>query len=136
MKLPPGSLEDSISHYNSSAERGLDLQFGRGGNAYERFLGDRRHKPNPCVAPIECAPYFAIRIEVGDLAAAGGLNTDDCSRVTDESGKVIPGLYACGADTKSIMEGNYPGPGITLGPAIAFGFMAAMDIVKSTNRVS
>ena len=136
LKLPPGSLEGTISHYNSSAERGLDLQFGRGGNSYERFLGDRSHKPNPCVAPIECAPYFAIRIEVGDLAAAGGLNTDDNSRVTDESGKVIPGLYACGADTKSIMEGNYPGPGITLGPAIAFGFMAAMDIVNSTKRVS
>ena len=132
LKLPSSSLEGTISYYNGFADQGLDPLFGRGGNAYERFLGDRRYKPNPCVAPIERAPYFAIRVEVGDLAAAGGLNTDDGSRVLDENRKVIPGLYACGADTKSVMEGNYPGPGITLGPAITFGFLAGMDIVNST----
>ena len=134
LELPPGSLEDTVSCYNGSAEQGLDPQFGRGGNAYERFLGDSQKKPNPCVAPIQRAPYFAIRVEGGDLAAAGGVNTDASSRVMDESGKFIPGLYACGADAKSIMEGNYPGPGITLGPALAFGFLAAMDIVSSTEN--
>ena len=136
LELPPDSLEATISSYNAFADQGLDPQFGRGENAYQRFLGDSRHKPNPCVAAIKRAPYFAVPVEVGDLAAAGGLTTDNSSRAMDESGRVIPGLYACGSDTKSIMEGNYPGPGITLGPAIAFGFLAAMDIVNSKEDAS
>lgn len=38
----------------------------------------------------------------------------------------IPGLYACGNDMDSVMNGAYPGPGITLGPALVFGYLAAL----------
>ena len=37
----------------------------------------------------------------------------------------VPGLYACGNDMDSLMAGAYPGPGITLGPAMTFGYLAA-----------
>lgn len=37
-----------------------------------------------------------------------------------------PGLYACGNDATSIFEGTYPGSGTTLGPALVFGWRAAM----------
>jgi hypothetical protein len=30
----------------------------------------------------------------------------------------------------SIMRGNYPGPGITLGPALVFAYRAAMAIAE------
>jgi len=36
----------------------------------------------------------------------------------------VPRLYACGNDMNSIMDGAYPGPGITLGPALVFGYIA------------
>ena len=107
-----------------------------GANAYQRFLGDQEVKPNPCVAPIGRPPFFAVKVEVGDLGAAAGLDTDYSSRVLDGDQKQIQGLYACGADARSVMEGCYPGPGITLGPAITFGYLAAMDIVARANRRS
>jgi len=45
--------------------------------------------------------------------------------VLDAAGRPLPGLYACGNDMNSIMDGAYPGPGITLGPALVFGYVAA-----------
>ena len=43
----------------------------------------------------------------------------------------IPGLYACGNDMASIMNGAYPGPGITLGPALTFGYLAGRRMARS-----
>ena len=43
----------------------------------------------------------------------------------------IAGLYAVGNDAASVMGGNYPGAGITLGPALTFGYVAAMQVVHA-----
>ena len=43
----------------------------------------------------------------------------------DGGGEPIAGLYAAGNDMNSIMGGHYPSGGITLGPAMTFGFVAA-----------
>ena len=45
----------------------------------------------------------------------------------ESDSRPIAGLYACGNDMQSIMGGTYPGPGITLGPALAFAYLAASD---------
>ena len=66
------------------------------------------------------------------LGSSVGLKTDTDGRVVDGNGKPIPGLYACGNDMASIMRGTYPGPGITLGPALVFGYRAAMAVAAST----
>ena len=129
LALPVYAFAETIRRYNQFAEKGEDPMFGRGCNVYQRFLGDPEVEPNPCVAPIECSPFFAVKIEIGDLSSAAGLATDSLSRVLDVEGTPISGLYACGADARSVMEGSYPGPGITLGPAITFGYLAAMDMV-------
>ena len=44
--------------------------------------------------------------------------------------KPIPGLYAVGNDMHSIMGGVYTGPGITLGPGLVFGYLAARDAAR------
>ena len=44
----------------------------------------------------------------------------------------IPGLYASGNDMNSIMAGAYPGAGITLGPALTFGYVAGMALASAT----
>ncbi len=134
LALPEGSLVETVAAYNRHAETGADPEFGRGTNAYQRFLGDAAVTPNPCVAPLRKPPFFAVKLLPGDLGAAAGLDTDTSGRVLDTEGEVIDGLYACGADMRSVMQGAYPGPGITLGPALAFGYLAAMDMTAYARR--
>lgn len=120
-----GALEETVRCFNENAARGEDPEFGRGGDDYQRHLGDAENTPNPCVAPIVAPPFYAVELRPGDLGTAAGIATDLQTRVLSRTGDAIPGLYAAGNDAASIMRGNYPGPGITLGPALTFGYLAA-----------
>ena len=124
LEIDAARLERSVATYNEDARRGVDSQFGLGGDAYQRFLGDAHHRPNPCMRPIEAAPFFAIRLAPSDLGTVAGLLTDGTARVLDAYARPVPNLYACGNDMNSIMDGAYPAPGITLGPALVFGYIA------------
>jgi succinate dehydrogenase/fumarate reductase flavoprotein subunit len=128
--VEPAALALTVVSYNAKASLGVDDAFGRGSNIYQRFLGDAGHGPNPCVAPIERAPFYALRVVPADLGTAIGLCTDADARMLDAAGDPIRGLYACGNDMNSVMNGNYPGPGITLGPALTFGYLAGKHLVK------
>ena len=123
-------LERTIAQYNADAVHGVDTRFGLGGDIYQRFLGDAAHGPNPCMRPIEQPPFYAVRLYPSDLGTAAGLATDAEARVLDADGRPIHGLYACGNDMNSIMGGAYPGPGITLGPALVFGWIAARHLAQ------
>lgn len=120
-----GQFRTTVETYNGPAARGEDPEFGKGSTSYNRSLGDPEHTPNPCVAPIGAGPYYAVRLEIGDLGTFAGLSTDANAQVLDGDGRPIRGLYAAGNDAASIMGGNYPGGGITLGPAVTFGYIAA-----------
>jgi succinate dehydrogenase/fumarate reductase flavoprotein subunit len=119
------ALEGTVAAFNGPARRGEDPAFGRGSTAYNRSLGDPLVAPNPCVAPVERAPFYAVKVVPGDLGTFAGLRGDAHARVLDRGGRPIPGLYAAGNDLASVMGGNYPGGGITLGPAMVFGWIAA-----------
>lgn len=129
--IKPSTLTATIASYNSDAKEGRDPEFGRGSTIYQRHLGDISHKPNPCVALIVRAPFFAMRIYPADLGTAIGMKVDAQARVLREDGSPIAGLYACGNDMGSIMNGNYPGPGITLGPALTFGYIVGRHLAES-----
>ncbi len=121
----PAALETTINTFNGPARNGEDPQFGRGTTSYNRSLGDPEHRPNPCVAPIETGPFYAVKLVMGDLGTFSGLRCNENAQVLGAQGQPIGGLYAAGNDAASIMGGNYPGGGITLGPAITFGYVAA-----------
>lgn len=121
----PAVFKETLQAYNGPAAKGEDPEFGRGETSYNRSLGDPDHKPNPCVAPLETGPYYAIKVVMGDLGTFAGLTCNENAQVLDENGKPVGGLYAAGNDAASIMGGNYPGGGITLGPALTFGYIAA-----------
>ncbi|MCS3761065.1 FAD-dependent oxidoreductase [Bradyrhizobium centrosematis] len=129
--VKPSVLAATLASYNEGAKEGRDPEFGRGSTIYQRHLGDISHKPNPCVAPITRGPFFAMRIYPADLGTAIGLKVDAQARVLRADGTPIAGLYACGNDMGSIMSGNCPGPGITLGPALAFGYIAGRHLAES-----
>jgi 3-oxosteroid 1-dehydrogenase len=122
-------LTKTILSMNEFARTGKDTEFGRGDSAYDRYYADPRVKPNPCLAPISRAPFYAVRMELGDFGTHDGLETDEHARVLTESGSPIEGLYAIGNTAAAILP-TYPGPGSTLGPAMTFGYLAAKHIAR------
>lgn len=130
--LDAAGLEQTIAEFNGPAARGLDPGFGKGTTAYNRYLGDAKHPISPCVAPLDQGPWYAIKLLPGDLGTFAGIRTDEFARALAADGTPVPGLYAVGNDALSMMGGNYPGGGITLGPALAFGWIAGRHLAGLT----
>ncbi len=126
--IDPQGLQATVNAYNQGAVQGQDLQFERGRTAFNRYLADSAHAPNPCVAPIEKGPFYAVKVVMGDLGTFDGIQTSVVGEVKKRDGSLIEGLYAVGNDRASIMGGNYPGAGITHGPNMTFGFVTAHHI--------
>lgn len=130
--IDPAGLSAQVHAFNASAARGEDPQFGRGSNAYNVVQGDREIEPNPCVAPVARAPFYAVKVVAGSLGTFAGLATDAHARVLrQDNGQPIPGLYAAGNDMLSIFGGDYISGGITLGPAMTFGYIAGMHAAEA-----
>lgn len=128
--VPADSLVATVDRFNGFARTGRDADFGRGESGYDRYYGDPTVKPNPCLSPVDRPPFYAISIVPGDLGTKGGLRTDPRGRVLREDGSPIEGLYAAGNVSSPVMGHTYAGPGATIGPAITFGYLAALDIVQ------
>ncbi|MFI5886766.1 3-oxosteroid 1-dehydrogenase [Streptomyces sp. NPDC051554] len=126
--VPAAALRSSVSRFNSLAASGKDTDFGRGDSAYDHYYTDPSILPNSCLAPLWLPPYYAFRIVPGDLGTKGGMRTDARARVLRADGSVIPGLYAAGNASAAVMGHSYAGAGSTIGPAMTFGYVAAMDL--------
>jgi 3-oxosteroid 1-dehydrogenase len=133
--LPAEKLVSTVERFNAQATAGKDDDFGRGESLSDRYYGDPRGHKNPCLAALEKAPFYAIRVYPGDLDTKGGLSTDPQARVLDAAGKVIPGLYAAGNNSASVMARTYPGAGGTIGPALTFGFVAAETALGEIGQI-
>lgn len=129
--VPAENLSETVERFNGFARSGQDTDFGRGDSAYDRYYGDPTMK-NPNLDALDKAPYYAIRIEVGDLGTKGGLVCDEHSRVLREDGSAVAGLYATGNTSAAVMGNEYAGPGATIGPAIVFGYLAARHAAAAT----
>lgn len=126
--LPPATLRATVDHFNKSARGGVDPDFHRGETANDRYYSDPRVKPNPSLGPVETPPFYAVEVYPSDLGTKSGLVTDEGSRVLDSAFKPIPGLYAAGNSTETVMGRAYPGPGVTIAEAMMSGFLAAEAI--------
>lgn len=125
LAIDPATLAQTVAQMNDYARIGVDPEFGRGTTDYHRVNGDAsRGLPNPTLGPIATAPFYAVKLTPGDIGAATGLVIDENAQVLGEGGGPIGRLYACGNEAQSIMGGTYPGPGITIGPAITFAWCA------------
>jgi succinate dehydrogenase/fumarate reductase flavoprotein subunit len=135
--LDAQGLQTSVQQINRNAQTGVDPDFGRGTTAYPQNIGDATagHK-NPNLGPLQTAPYYAVKLYPGDIGAATGLATDASARVLHTDGAPIAGLYAVGNDMHSIMGGVYTAPGITIGPGLVFGFIAARHAVSTRVKTS
>ena len=125
MGIDAGGLHQTIDRFNADAREGVDRDFHRGETAFDQFYGDPDVEPNPCMAPIEKPPFYGLTVVPGELGTKGGLETDEFARVVTREGEIIPGLYATGNCSASVMGRTYPGAGSTLGPTTTFGYVAA-----------
>ena len=124
--IAPAGLVETVRAFNEHARRGEDPAFGRGSTPYNRKQGDALHGgPNPCVAPIEHGPFYAVKVLPGSFGTFAGLKANAHAQVLGRDDRPIPGLYAVGTDMASVMGGFYPSGGINLGPAMTFGYIAA-----------
>jgi hypothetical protein len=127
INVDPAGLVATVARHNEYAATGIDADFGKGGNSYDAGNGDAAHRPNPCIGPISAPPFYAVAVYPTPLGTSLGLRTNAAARVCDERGTPIAGLYACGNDMHTIVGGEYPGAGSQLGPAMTFGYLAAVS---------
>ncbi|KHK89797.1 FAD-dependent oxidoreductase [Novosphingobium malaysiense] len=135
IEVEPAKLEAVVQRMNHYASTGIDEEFSRGESAYDRYFGDQRIMPNPNLGPIEKAPFYAMRLDLGDTGTKGGPKVDEYANVLQADGTPIKGLYAVGNVAGSVMAGAYPGPGSTIGPAMVFGMVAADHIARTTSNL-
>jgi 3-oxosteroid 1-dehydrogenase len=126
--MDPDVLEATVERFNGFARGMRDQDFRRGETPFEHVYADPANWPNPSLAPVDRPPFYAIKMVVGDLGTKGGLVTDERARVLDGEGRVIGGLYAAGNSSASVMGNVYAGAGATIGPAMTFGYLAALDM--------
>jgi len=130
--VPPQNLLETVDRFNGYARAGKDEEFGRGDSVYDQYYGDPTMK-NPAMDEIVKGPFYAIRVEAGDLGTKGGLVTDAEARVLREDGGVIEGLYATGNTSASVMANEYAGAGATIGPSMVFGYVAANHVADTAS---
>ncbi len=135
--IDAAGLKESVARINAYAQTGVDLDFNRGTTAYQRNNGDASWEgKNPSIGPLTQGPYYAVRLYPGDIGAATGLVTDADAQVLDAEHRPIPGLYAVGNDMHSVMGGVYTAPGITIGPGMVFGYIAARHAMERAARLA
>lgn len=123
--IEASELMKTVERHNQFAATGKDLDFGRGDSSHDRYYSDTSITPNPNLAPLVKAPYYAMEIYPGDLGTKGGLKFDSSARVLNQGNEVIEGLYVTGNCAGSVMGDSYPGAGSTIGPSMTFGYVAA-----------
>ena len=130
-------LQTSVQQINAYAQTGVDPDFGRGMTAYQQNIGDATAGyKNPNLGALQTAPYYAVQLYPGDIGSSTGLATDAFARVLGADGAPMEGLYAVGNDMNSIMGGVYTAPGITIGPGLVFGYLAAKHAVARAASAS
>jgi len=118
-------LPATVERFNLLATQGHDDDFGRGESAYDRYYGDPKVTPNPCLGVIDAGPFYAVKVVPGDLGTCGGVRADGFARALRPDGSVIEGLYATGNVAGNAFGRVYPGPGATIGQGLVYGYVAA-----------
>jgi 3-oxosteroid 1-dehydrogenase len=122
--VPGAQLAATVARFNGFAASGVDEDFGRGDEAFDRaFSGGA----SPLVA-IDRPPYHAAAFGISDLGTKGGVRTDTAARVLDGAGKPIPGLYAAGNTMAAPSGTAYPGGGNPIGTSMLFSHLAVLDM--------
>ena len=131
--IDPATLNNTVTRFNGFVAQNRDEDFHRGDRAYDNWLGDPYHKPSQTLGTIDQGPFYAVPVVPGDVGTYGGVVTDTNARVLRDDGSIIPGLYATGISTASVMGRVYPGAGSSVGPSFVWGYVAAKHAAGADN---
>ena len=148
--VPPAELTATVERFNGFAATGVDDEYRRGDEAFEKFIfaaadyleslvtdgasmakGPKEKGPNPGLVPITQPPFYAAMVAVSDLGTKGGLKTDEKARVLRPDGSVIKGLYAAGNVMAAVSGEAYPAGGNPIGSSAVFSYLAALDMAAA-----
>ncbi|HMC39704.1 MAG TPA: FAD-binding protein, partial [Acidimicrobiales bacterium] len=129
--IDSAGLTATVERFNKYAAEGTDPDYGRGESAYNRALGDPHRNVHPCLGPIDEPPFYGVEVLPGDIGTCGGVVTDEHGRVLDREDRPMPGLYATGNGTATVMGRHYLGPGASIANTMVFGYVAARHAVTS-----
>jgi 3-oxosteroid 1-dehydrogenase len=127
------NLHSTVQRFNAFATTGRDDDFHRGESPIQiRWQGPAREGvKNPCIAPLApTGPYHCIILGAGALDTKGGPRINQKAQVMSTDGQPIPSLYGAGNCVSSPFGQGYPAAGGTLGPAIAFGYLAGLHAAR------
>ena len=99
-----------------------------------RGSGDPEHGPNPSLAPIEKAPFYAIKVLPGSFGTFAGLKADPPVQ-SPQRGRPTHSRPLRRRQRPSQRDGgHYPSGGINIGPAMTFGYLAARHAAGVDDR--
>ncbi|MFD0899710.1 FAD-dependent oxidoreductase [Actinomadura sediminis] len=124
--VPGTALASTVERFNGFAAKGVDEDFHRGEDLYDRFFTGG----GPGLVAVDEGPFYAARMVVSDLGTKGGLRIDPDARVLDAADRPIPGLYAAGNTTASFTGPVYPGPGVPIATGMAFAYRAVRHMAS------
>lgn len=133
--IDAAGLAKTVERWNGFCRTGVDADFNRGGRCFDRAHGDETVRPNPNLGPISTPPFYAVPMVPSDVGTAGGLVTDAWARVLRSDGSAVPGLYATGNTTASVMGRTYPGAGASIAAAFTFAYIAAHHACGEARRI-
>jgi len=140
------NLKATVRRFNQFASSGKDEDFHRGERAYDRewttfpptIPGQEwppPDSPNYTMYPLsDEGPYFAMILAAGTLDTNGGPVINHKAQVVNVRGSVIPGLYGAGNCIAAPTANAYWGGGSTIGPALTFGYIAALNALEETDK--
>ncbi len=131
--VDPAVLQATLERFNGFVAQGRDDDFQRGARAYDNWLADPFAKSPNTLGAIAEGPFYAVPVVPGDVSTYGGVVTDEHARVLRQDGSIIPGLYATGVSTASMMGRAYPGAGSSVGPSFTWGYVAAKHAANAGN---
>ena len=123
--MPAENLKATVEEYNSHVKSGETDEFGR------QFTQDSLNTYNLAINEISGDKFYAIPLKALCVMTLGGVTTNTDTQVLDESGKVIPGLYAVGECVGGVWGRFVSGGTGVMGP-IAFGRIAGRTVMSST----
>lgn len=115
----------TVERFNELCEKGIDEDFGVKGE----FMSYNAIKE---------PPFYAIKRAPGVLATVGGLQVEEHSRVLNEDGDVIKGLWAAGDCAGSFYGHEYPMvlPGGSIGRGFILGILSIKDMMDDFDSVT